>query len=110
MFPMPIPRLFTERGFLPADDPVRSFRPGSKLSILDEIGRDLPSLLQDPGFRTYMRGVRIPEWPHDEVRDELLPVLRLYYVRVGFIASAYINQVGQPRAEMLPSNLAVPLC
>jgi indoleamine 2,3-dioxygenase len=36
--------------------------------------------------------------------------LRLYYVRLGFLASGYINQVGAPQATLLPRNLAVPLC
>jgi hypothetical protein len=39
-----------------------------------------------------------------------LPELRLYYVRVGFLASAYINQVGEEPATVLPANLADPLC
>ncbi len=77
--------------------------------MLDELGRDLPSLLQDPSFRKYMRGVRLPEWPEDQPHEESLRDLRLYYVRVGFLASAYINQIGQPRADVLPRNLAVPL-
>lgn len=102
--------VFTQRGFLPARDPVRSFGPGSELSMLDEIGRDLPSLLEDPVCRNYMRGMRIPEWPEDHAREETLPELRLYYVRVGFLASAYVNQVSQPRADLLPRNIAMPLC
>ena len=91
------------------------------MSVLDELGRDLPSLLEDSSFRTYARGLTIPDWstfalrasadrPARDPRDETLPYLRLYYVRVGFLASAYINQVGQPRATVLPGNLAVPLC
>ena len=102
--------LLTERGFLPAYDPARSFAPGSKLSVLDEIGRDLPSLLEDSGFRQYVRSLRIPEWPEDRLRAESLPELRLYFVRLGFLASAYVNQVSQPRADTLPHNVAVPLC
>lgn len=78
--------------------------------MLDEIGHDLPSLLEDSGFRSYVRGLRIPEWPEDRLREATLPELRLYYVRLGFLASAYINQVSQPRAELLPHNIAVPLC
>jgi indoleamine 2,3-dioxygenase len=35
--------------------------------------------------------------------------LRLYYVRVGFLASAYVNQIGAPPATRLPRNIAVPL-
>ena len=34
----------------------------------------------------------------------------LLYLRLGFLASAYVNQVGQPRATALPANIAVPLC
>ena len=78
--------------------------------MLDEIGRDLPSLLEDSSFRDYVRGLRIPEWPEDRLREETLPELRLYYLRLGFLASAYINQVGQPPANTLPQNVAVPLC
>jgi indoleamine 2,3-dioxygenase len=98
------------RGFLPEHDPVKSFPCGSELSVLDDIGRDLPSLLEDANFRPYARTLRLPEWPGDRVDDTTLPALRLYYVRTGFLASAYINQVGQPRATELPQNLAVPLC
>ena len=52
-----------ERGFLPPEDPVRSFPPGSELTVLDEIGRDLPSLLYRDDFRAYARGLEIPAWP-----------------------------------------------
>jgi indoleamine 2,3-dioxygenase len=31
-------------------------------------------------------------------------------VRLGFLASAYINQVGQPPSTRLPGNIARPLC
>src|SRR5262245_8906949 len=102
--------ILTRRGYLPESDPVRSFAPDSELAVLDEIGRDLPSLLQDPSFRRYVEGLRIPEWPGDEALEETIPELRLYYVRVGFLASAYVNQVSQPKAEMLPRNVAVPFC
>jgi len=102
--------VFTSRGFLPAADPARSFPPASELSMLDELGRDLPSLLEDAGFRTFARGLRLPEWCTGRPTEETLPELRLYYLRVGFLASAYVNQVSQPRANLLPSNIAVPLC
>jgi indoleamine 2,3-dioxygenase len=126
--------------------------------MLDDLGRDLPSLLEDPGFRSYARGLRIPEWSDarsaagrggprkrrasrgaaafaqglggptklskrnravpalndalndDQPCEETAPALRLYYLRLGFLASAYINQVSQPRATVLPRNLAIPLC
>jgi indoleamine 2,3-dioxygenase len=100
---------FTARGFLPASDPLPAFPPGSPLSVLDEIGSDLPSLLEDAGFRAYARRLCLPEWPAEQADESTLPQLRLYYVRVGFLASAYINQVSQPPATLLPRNLAVPL-
>src|SRR5579885_3258062 len=99
-----------KRGFLPDPDPLTAFPSDSELSVLDEIGRDLPSLLHDRGFRRYAQSLRIPPWPHAQVRPRDLPQLRLYYVRVGFLASAYINQVGEEPATVLPANLAVPLC
>ena len=103
-------RIFKEHGFLPACDPTRSFAPDSELTRLDDLGRDLPSLLEDPSCRRYLESTRIPEWPEREPREETLPELRLYYLRVGFLASAYVNQVSQPKIDILPRNLAVPLC
>ncbi len=101
---------FTHHGFLPPVDPLREFPHDSPMAVLDEIGRDLPSLLLEPGFRDRMRRLEIPAWT--EPADPLagIPQLRLYYVRLGFLASAYINQVGQPPVGILPRNLAVPLC
>src|SRR6267142_654440 len=78
------------RGFVPAADPVFAFPGHSELAELDAIGRDLPSLLEDPGFRTYVRGLSIPPWPTADLTDELLPLLRLSYVRLGFLASGYV--------------------
>ena len=98
------------RGFLPEHDPLIGFPSNSEFAGLDEIGRDLPSLLQDPGFRVYARSLDIPLWPENRVVASDLPELRLYYVRVGFLASAYINQVGQEPSKVLPANLALPLC
>ena len=92
---------------MPADDPLTRFPHGSSFSLLDELGRDLPSLLQDPGFRDHARRLSIPALPASQVAEE---ELRLYYVRLGFLASAYVNQVGEEPAKVLPQNLAVPLC
>src|SRR5215203_2472909 len=95
------------QGFLPIPDPLTRFDPGSGLGMLDELGRDLPSLLQDRRFRGYARALDIPKLPEGDVPQ---PVLRLYYVRLGFLASAYVNQVGEEPATVLPRNIAVPLC
>src|ERR1700692_648259 len=97
------------RGFLPEHDPLMGFPSNSEFAGLDEIGRDLPSLLQDRGFRVYARSLDIPLWPENRVVASDVPELRLYYLRVGFLASAYINQVGQEPSRVLPANLALPL-
>jgi indoleamine 2,3-dioxygenase len=98
------------RGFLPERDPLTRFPHDSQFAVLDEVGRDLPSLLQDREFRRYARSLTIPLWPENRSHASDLPELRLYYLRVGFLASAYINQVGEEPAKVLPANLAIPLC
>lgn len=96
------------RGFLPEQDPLCSFPGDSPYRLLDDIGKDLPSLLNDSHFRSYARTLNIPSW-QDGADDENLPALRLYYLRLGFLASAYINQVGEEVCHVLPANIAVPL-
>jgi len=105
-----IAEIFRKRGFLSEQDPLSAFPPNSEFAVLDEIGRDLPSMLHDRGFRQYARTLKIPQWPERRAQPKDLPELRLYYVRVGFLASAYINQVGEEPATVLPANLAAPLC
>lgn len=99
---------YAERGFLPQQDPLPTFPIDSPYSILDEIGRDLPSLLQDKQFRHYAKALKIPLCQQLNT-SSTLPELRLYYLRLGFLASAYINQVGQESCQILPANIAVPL-
>jgi hypothetical protein len=41
---------FHQRGFLPEQDPLTAFPSTSEFAVLDEIGRDLPSVLHDRGF------------------------------------------------------------
>ena len=103
-------RSLTEHGFLPPADPLHAFPHDSPLAVLDEIGRDLPSLLLESGFRERMRRLVIPAWTVPDDPAAALAQMRLYYVRLGFLASAYINQVGQPPVGILPRNLAIPLC
>jgi indoleamine 2,3-dioxygenase len=96
------------RGFLPEQDPLSSFPADSPYKPLDEIGRDLPSLLHDRQFRSYAKTLNIPSW-QGAVDEKTLPELRLYYVRLGFLASAYVNQVGEEVCHVLPANIAAPL-
>jgi indoleamine 2,3-dioxygenase len=105
-----LPGVYRRRGFLPESDPLSAFPPGSPYSILDDIGNELPSLLEDEHFRERVRGLEVPEWEAVLTRPSQLPELRLYYVRLGFLASAYVNQLGSPPARLLPANIAVPLC
>ncbi len=94
-------------GFLPGDDPLDRFPAGSPYEALDELGRDLPSLLMDDRFRERIAAIELPTLGDEPVS---IRELRLYYVRVGFLASAFINQVGHPPARVLPRRLAIPLC
>ncbi len=100
---------FDTRGFLPKLDPLREFPPSSAYGILDTIGNSLPERLADPGFRDWADQLTLPRFDRP-LSPETLPELRLYYLRLGFLASAYVNQTGQPRAGRLPASLAVPLC
>jgi indoleamine 2,3-dioxygenase len=101
---------FTRRGFLPEPDPATHFPFDSEFAQLDELGRNIPSLLQDGSFRTFARELKIPAWPDGPVSPQQLPYLRLYYVRLGFLTSAYINQVPLPPESTLPKNIALPFC
>lgn len=102
--------VFRKRGFLPASDPLTAFPAGSQWAMLDELGKDLPSLLQDDGFRDSARRLDIPFWDEQKTSAMDQPALRLYYLRLGFLASAYINQIGQPPVTVLAGNIARPLC
>src|SRR5260370_21154169 len=82
---------FRTRAFLPKEDPLTGFPSNSRFAMLDEIGRDLPSLLHDPKFRSYARTLKIPLWPEDRAPYDDMPGPRLYYIRVPFLASAYIH-------------------
>jgi indoleamine 2,3-dioxygenase len=98
---------FTVRGFLPAADPLRAFPAGSPYRMLDTIGNELPERLLDPHFRTWAESLHIPEW-RDALTPETVRQLRLYYVRLGFVVSGYVNQVGVPATHRVPANLARP--
>ena len=105
-----IPAIYLKRGFLPVPDPLRSFPDDSPFTLLDEIGMNLPGMLEHHGFRERARTLQIPAWPESRTRETDLPELRLYYLRIGFMASAYINQLGEPPLHTLPATIAVPLC
>ncbi|WP_286236988.1 hypothetical protein [Neptuniibacter halophilus] len=101
---------YANRGFLPCVDPATELELGESYRVLDRLGHMLPSLLLEPDARNYLRGAHIPEWPYVNIPGDLWPQACLYYLRLGFIASGYINQIGQPSCHSLPANLARPLC
>ncbi len=98
-----------KRGFLPSKDPATQFQLYPELNDLSELGRQLPDLLLQADFRQLAQTWSIPMWPDANITPSNLPELRLYYVRLAFIASAYINQVSQPPCKTLPANIAQPL-
>ncbi|MBQ0785777.1 MAG: hypothetical protein KBT66_16245 [Amphritea sp.] len=100
---------FTSRGFLPCTDPDAQLTLGKEFERLDRLGNALPSLLLEDDCRTFLAQQPIPNWPGDTISPESLPQARLYYLRLGFIASGYINQVHQPKCHTLPRNIAQPL-
>lgn len=98
------------RGFLPEQDPLTQFETDSPLALLDKVGQDLPAMLLNSDFRDYARSLTIPPWPGKQATKDDLPALQLYYMRLGFLASAFIHQVGQAACTELPENIARPLC
>ncbi|HXD88153.1 MAG TPA: hypothetical protein VN641_16815 [Urbifossiella sp.] len=100
---------FTQHGFLPHPDPPRRFPPETGLGPLDELGHNLPSILHDRDARRFLASFSVPPWPTSTVSPSEIPLLRLYYLRLGFMASGYINQIGEAPATVLPRNIAVPL-
>ena len=75
----------TLRGFLPERDPLVRFGDASEFAPLDEWGRDLPSLLLEPGFRTYARRLPIPVLPGHALPE---PVLRYFSKAWAVFSSA----------------------
>lgn len=98
-----------QHGFLPVKPPKTHFPENSEFSFLDEIGNKLPLLLESSDFRNNIKHLDIPYWPEQWPYDDQLAYLQLYYLRLGFLASAYINQVGFSKFTELPANLAMPL-
>ena len=81
---------FRHRGFLPSQDPLTAFPDGSPYRLLDEVGDALPERLGRDDFRDWVEKLEIPPWGRHDVSR--IPELRLYYVRLGFLASGQQTQ------------------
>jgi indoleamine 2,3-dioxygenase len=88
---------------------MTAFPSDSPYAMLDRVGSELPERLLHPGFRRWAEGLEVPQWRRTTEPDAER-LAQLYYLRVGFLASAYVNQIGVPRAYSLPANIAGPLC
>lgn len=98
-----------KRGFLPEQDPLASFGPDAPAfcHTLDELGADLPALLEADALRPRLRALDPPPTGgFDQLSDREL--LRVYSV-AGFLASAHVHKVGAATAETIPAGVAVPL-
>ncbi|MDP3645641.1 MAG: hypothetical protein Q8R25_00960 [bacterium] len=96
-------------GFLPEKDPLTKFPDGSRFAMLDTVGIELPGMLKDKkNFRHWAKSLKIPRWSSIGFQPDVAE-LRLYSVRLTFLASAYVHQIGVETATVLPRNIAVPL-
>ncbi|PSP76886.1 indoleamine 2,3-dioxygenase [Halobacteriales archaeon QS_1_68_20] len=94
-----------ERGFLPDEAPPTSFEGDDPfLARLDELGRDLPALLERGDLAAAVRDLDPPSADrYDDLTDRELE--RVYGV-TGFLANAYVNGAG---GNVVPEGVAVPL-
>lgn len=74
---------------------------------LDELGRDIPGLLEADGLRSAVRGLDTP--PRDAFDDLSNRTLTRVYTVAGFLANAFVHKIGADPATDLPAGLAVPL-
>lgn len=102
------------RGFLPGSDPLAAFNTpshdeavASYLDELDDIGQQLPNLLESRSFRPVAEELTPPP---RELFDTLSQreIERLCLLS-SFFASGYIHEIGSPSVQRLPAGVAVPL-
>lgn len=97
-----------QRGFLPQTDPKWTFGEDAhpNLRYLEGLGEQLPELLESHK----LRGVLDTMKQFDEGlfagldRSALVMAARIY----AFLISAYVHQLGEPRAKRVPRSLAIP--
>ncbi|WP_458210809.1 indoleamine 2,3-dioxygenase [Haladaptatus sp. NG-SE-30] len=98
-----------EHGFIPSVEPLTTFGPDTHphLAALDELGHDLPGLLERDQLRPEVRTL---DSPPTDIFDDLTDreLVRVYSVS-GFLANAYVNKADAPVADTIPAGVAVPL-
>ncbi|SDJ72065.1 indoleamine 2,3-dioxygenase [Halovenus aranensis] len=101
------------QGFLPETDPLESFdtaehnpEVSAYLNQMDELARELPALLDGSELRPAVAALSAP----DGVVQSLSPreCRRLCLVS-GFLASAYVHDIGNDPVDHIPTGVAVPL-
>jgi indoleamine 2,3-dioxygenase len=102
------------RGFLPDADPLVSFdlerydeRTATYLRQLEEIGEDLPAILDEGELRAAVDS--LPEMPAGVVADLDGPECWRLCLLSGFLASAYVHSIGRDTVDSIPASIAVPL-
>lgn len=95
-------------GFLAAAPPT-SLRAadGSSLARLDDLARRLPDLLDGGDLRSTVESLDPPDTGALDGLSE--PELVRVYAVSGFLASAYVHEIGAPDVDSIPAGVAVPL-
>jgi len=98
-----------ERGFLPTEDPSFTFGDDAhrELKQLEEMGAELPELLQAHHLRRRLEGLGLVDLGlFDGLgRRDLVSAARIY----AFLASGYVHQIDEPKVHRVPRGVAVPL-
>lgn len=97
------------RGFLPDADPLASFDAddGSYLARLDGLADRLSDLLESGDLRPTLDDLEPPE-PDALAGLSARELVRVYAI-TGFLASAYVHEIGAPDVDAIPAGVAVPL-
>lgn len=102
------------RGFLPSRDPLESFETdafgteeAAYLTHLEEIAEHLPALLDATRLRTEVQSLAdMPEGLVSKLSER--ECWRLCLLG-GFLASAYVHDIGNEPVDSIPASVAVPL-
>lgn len=99
----------SERGFLPTRDPLTELPDDAPetLQRLDDLARRIPSLIDANELRPTVEDLPIVDPDALDGLDER--ELHRVYNATGFLASAYVHQIGADPVDRIPAPVAVPL-